>query len=814
MSEQIQEVSGIPVTYEHIQDLQIRYFEELYYTWEIAIRRYYLLKEGGSAQRFHELKQEEKVIVERALPFLKAVMKLRYAIKRAYTENEEIRRQCDERAEGDLVWWINNFVWGFDPRNNSLGLPSRIPFVVVPFQADILKRIDLWVSSKMNGLIEKCRAAGLTELCICYAVHKFRYMPGFKTLFSSNLEVQVDKRGDPDTLFERIRRIIYALPVKMRPTGFEKKGNANDNTLLLVNPDNGNTIVGRGGDNVGVGGRNSVAFVDEKAKVQHPVLVDDGVGANTDCQIDVSTPFGMNHFYQKRMAGNVDVYTVNWYLDPQKNIEWKTGKKPSRSAWYECHVLKYSAEWIAQNIDIDYQASIEGVFIPPEWVRATVNFEIPLNPKDPKIAGFDIGASKKQTSIYGMRQGPVLRKVKVLPYSSPLEAIWAAADEATADGVAELNYDRQTIGEDVEPALKKGGKKITFRLVGIYGQSQASERYLAEEGQWAYEKFSNKRTEIWWNLRERAKHTFEHVNDIAYYPTSQLMSIPNDPLLIAELSTPLIKYRNGKKAIEGKIEMKARNVASPNKADMCAYAYADYEGERYVLDEFDYTEMGENFKEFAVDFDNAGADNYVSIVYTPDMKVAAIAAFWWSTKLTPLLQVYAEYEWDNQNAKTIVADIKRDCSPLRRPVREWIGNEEMYKNAAKSRMVPWHEFAKEKVHIVINYEHDQQAAISLLNDMFKNKMAQVHTGCEGLMSQARNWVIKRGKPNQTQGKLQALLQMVGRLKRKRQIDEVKVNRTVPYNQNRNFMGGKVNDAQKSALMKFIQMAEGTKGKLG
>ena len=74
------------------------------------------------------------------------------------------------------------------------------------------------------------------------------------------------------------------------------------------------------------------------------------------------------------------------------------------------------------------------------------------------------------------------------------------------------------------------------------------------------EKFKNLRAELWWNLRERFR-----TGDI---------SIPDDEILIAQLSTIKYKYNSrGQIQIESKEDLKKRGLKSPDRADALCLAF-------------------------------------------------------------------------------------------------------------------------------------------------------------------------------------------------------------------------------------------------
>ncbi len=75
-----------------------------------------------------------------------------------------------------------------------------------------------------------------------------------------------------------------------------------------------------------------------------------------------------NPFAQKRHSGRIPVFTFHWRNDPRKDEQW-----------YEKECLKIDNPVIvAQELDLNYQASVEGILIPAEWVQAAIDAHIKL----------------------------------------------------------------------------------------------------------------------------------------------------------------------------------------------------------------------------------------------------------------------------------------------------------------------------------------------------------------------------------------------------------------------------------------------------
>jgi len=264
------------------------------------------------------------------------------------------------------VEFITEWLMTFDPRNVERGMPAIVPFVLFPKQEEFIDWVvDRW-RGREDGLAEKSRDMGESWLCVGVAVWVWLFQAGTVIGFGSRKEEYVDKIGDPKSLFWKIRQAIMLMPAEFRPEGYDEKKHAPH--MRIVNPDNGSTIVGEAGDNIGRGNRTSVYFVDEAAFLEHASAVDAALSQTSNCKIHVSTPNGTgNPFAEKVRGGKIEVFTFHWRDDPRKD-----------DIWYAKQNDLLSPQVVAQEIDISFTASVTGVVIPPAWVQAAVDAHIKL----------------------------------------------------------------------------------------------------------------------------------------------------------------------------------------------------------------------------------------------------------------------------------------------------------------------------------------------------------------------------------------------------------------------------------------------------
>ena len=295
------------------------------------------------------------------------------------------------------VEFINDWVDTYDPRNAGVpGKITRMPFVMFPRQVDLTRFLYACLEGEADGLIEKCRDAGATWLSVAVSVHLWRFWDGISVGWGSRKEQLVDKLGDMDSIFEKIRAVIRGLPPEFLPLGFSEKDHMT--YMRVLNPQNGASITGEAGNNIGRGGRKRLYFKDESAHYERPDLIEAALGDNTRVQIDISSVNGTgNVFHRRREAGvewepgtpvvkgKANVFVFDWRHHPEKTEEWYNERRQKAEDEGLLHVF-------AQEVDRDYAASVEGVIIPADWVRAAVDAHVKLQFLDEGkwVAGLDV----------------------------------------------------------------------------------------------------------------------------------------------------------------------------------------------------------------------------------------------------------------------------------------------------------------------------------------------------------------------------------------------------------------------------------------
>lgn len=475
--------------------------------------------------------------------------------------------------------------WGCtaDPRNVEIGLPAVIPFMLFPRQEEWVNwAVEQWKSRK-PGISEKSRDMGLSWLSIAFACTLCLFYPGMSIGFGSRKEEYVDSRGDPKSIFEKIRQFLKLLPVEFRGGWDVTKNSFHMKTFI---PETQSNIVGEAGDGIGRGDRKSIYFIDESAFLHRPSLTDASLSNTTNCRIDISTSRGMNNpFAQKRHSGKINVFTMHWRDDPRKD-----------DAWYQKMKEEHDPVVIAQEVDLNYSASIEGILIPSAWVQSAVDAHKKLNimPSGIRIAGMDVADEGKDKNAFCGRYGILLEYLE--QWSGKNQDIFKSVEKVfTLCDIldyAHVLYDADGLGAGVRgDARVINARRIensireirfdSFRGSGEvvdpdkdpyvkYGQSIG-----VGKGRTNFDFFANAKSQAWWSLRLRFQQTHRAITEGTEYEKDSIISIPKElpelSKLIIELSRPTYAQNSIGKIV---IDKTPDGVTSPNLADAVMIAFS------------------------------------------------------------------------------------------------------------------------------------------------------------------------------------------------------------------------------------------------
>lgn len=517
--------------------------------------------------------------VNTRLPEVIAEMTRRYYYK-AIIEQNELSIQAEiYKCSKDPVHWFNHWIWTYDPRGMAFGLPANIPFVLRPKQVELVAWLEERESTQTHGLIEKSRDEGMSYVVLGFFLHRWLFVEGFAGGVGSRKEELVDKKGDPKTLFHKFRDMFSKMPDWLKPKGFVEK--VHDNYMRIINPDNGATITGEAGDNIGRGGRTTMYFLDEWAFVERQEAVDAAISQNTNVHIKGSTPNGIgDRFHQDRFSGRYSVFTMPWRANPDKN--WTvTYNGKVIYPWYEKQLATLDDVVLAQEVDINYAASVEGVLIPSAWVQASLDAhkKLQIEPTGDRIGGLDVADEGKDKNSFTGRHGVVMNYLAT--WSGKGDDIFGttqkAMDICIEENIGTLFYDADGLGAGCRgDARVINEKRRELGLSEVNVESfRGSGSVHDPEGEMVEKRlnkdfFANLKAQSWWSLRLRFQETFRAIEGRDYDP-DMIISLSTEDidakelaLLTTELSQPTYT-KNG----VGKILVNKQpdGTASPNRAD-------------------------------------------------------------------------------------------------------------------------------------------------------------------------------------------------------------------------------------------------------
>lgn len=476
--------------------------------------------------------------------------------------------------------------WGMTwvpmPHDNG---PTLRPFILFPKQVEWLKWVNGLHKTSKRGLTEKSRESGVSWLALGYAVAKCVFSDNFTVGFGSALERLVDQKGDMDSLLPKARMFLKYLPPEFRG-GWQEGNPDTDKSMLLKFPATGSTIKGDAGDNIGRGGRANIYFVDEFAQIARAESVDAALSQTTKTQIDISTVRGTgNAFAKKRHSGKVSVFTFSWTQDPRKN-----------QAWYDEQVATLDPVIVAQEIDINYNASVEGIVIPSAWVNAAIDADkkLGLTVTGPKRAAMDVADEGADKNAMALTHGPKL--MRVTDWSGKGSDILYSVQEAfrICDdwGIDSFRFDSDGLGASVRGdarALNEAREvgKITVQpwrgSAGVANPDKPipTATPTGKKDRCNKDYFQNAKAQGWWELRTRFQRTYRAVMGEATYDPDDMIfldgSMEKIGQLVQELSRPVRK-----ETLTGKIQVD-KGTPSPNLADAVMIVYAPKQGGPYEM---------------------------------------------------------------------------------------------------------------------------------------------------------------------------------------------------------------------------------------
>lgn len=512
------------------------------------------------------------------------------------------------------IEFIEHWCDTYDPRNAGMeGLTTHMPFMLFPKQREFVMFLYQCVKIQNDGLVEKCRDMGATWLSAAFSVWLWLFWPGAAVGWGSRKEDLVDKLGDPDSIFEKIRMLIRGLPSFFMPEGFSEREHMT--FMKVINPKTEATITGESGDNIGRGGRKLIYFKDESAHYERPERIEAALGDNTRVQIDISSVNGLgNVFHRNRESGVVwspfipirkgkkAVFIFDWRDHPHKTDEWFEQRKADYKDRGLLHLF-------AQEVERNYAAAVVGVIMKAEWVNALVNAH-----KHPKLAEYslddgawmgsiDVADEGGDLNAFVGRKGQVAKKLSRWGDGDTGFTTRQVVNLCTGLGEMLIQYDSVGVGAGVKaesnrlaatPDAQERMKYLTFIPWAASGKVLNPEgRLVPKDRQSPMNKdyYQNIKVQAWCSVAARAEYTYRVLYDPDFNgeidPTRIISIDPTEiaPEVLHELKKELGQVTGAPNVQTGKFQInkKPEGTKSPNLADSFVMNYFPIPHKKYNI---------------------------------------------------------------------------------------------------------------------------------------------------------------------------------------------------------------------------------------
>ncbi len=491
------------------------------------------------------------------------------------------------------VEFINHWVDTYDPRNAGRGMPSRIPLICFQRQDDLVQFLMACLRDEEGGLIEKARDMGATWICCGFSVWLWLFWKGAAVGWGSRKEQLVDRIGDPDSIFEKVRMILRGLPKFFLPAGF---GEDCMTYMKIINPENDCTITGEAGDNIGRGGRKLIYFKDESAHYERPEKIEAALADNTRVPIDISSVNGIGNVFHRRREngqiwlpgetmekGRTRIFIMDWSDHPAKDQAWYDMRKKKAEADGLLHIF-------AQEVDRDYASAVDGVVIPPEWVNACVDAHIKLGIEitGGYCAGLDVADGGGDKNALVVRRGILLCQADEWGDRDTSATARTAMGKLAAFRDVDFQYDCIGVGAGVKAEINnfadQGNVNLPPGITFTPWNAGASvlfpdQRVIPDDDDSPINQdfYANLKAQAWWELRMRCYRTWRMVTgqEGASYDPDTLISIDSRLPLLHQIKKELSQPTASKSGAKLKmvIDKKPEGTKSPNLGDGTVMAY-------------------------------------------------------------------------------------------------------------------------------------------------------------------------------------------------------------------------------------------------
>lgn len=502
---------------------------------------------------------------------------------------------CKLFYKDNIAQFIDDWGVTVDPRNAGSNRPLLMPFVLFPKQREFLEFIAARQKASHegngDGILVKSRDCGASWLAMAYSISLCLFHDNITVGFGSAKEDKVDRNGDPNCLFYKGRQFLRYLPQEFRGSWNPKKHTAH---MRIELPDTEGAITGEAGDNMGVGGRATIYFVDEAALVERAELVDVALSNVTRCRIEMSSVRGIdNKFAQRARGGKIPRFDFHYRYDPRKVnmtgvaqlVEHKgvLMEVPSGTKYPDFQEFYDSRDELVQKqeFECDFLASITGGVIEATWIQAAIGAlqKLGLEASGEVVASFDIADQGGDKNAINIKKGVEIKHQEEWSGNNinPMISIRHAFEIADKYGAKRMRYDASGMGGTwheyfaIANDERKRAGKHEIDMEKFQGGAAVLDPDMLAPGtdRTNLDYFENLKAQCWMALRMKFMETYKAVSGEKYVADNIISISPEiegrmQDVLVSELAQPT---RTWSKAGKLMIDKTPEGVASPNNAD-------------------------------------------------------------------------------------------------------------------------------------------------------------------------------------------------------------------------------------------------------
>jgi len=465
----------------------------------------------------------------------------RLSLLMAAEKKWDLRKVQIQMCKNDVLYWVNQYSVTYNPRVT----PSVIPFITYDYEDTLITSIWEHIRDQKDILIDKSRDMGVTW-CVL-AVFTWYWLfggEGQDFLVGSRKEQYIDVMGNMDTLLEKVRFLLHNLPKWMLPDTFDWKSHSN--YMRLLNPATKSTITGEAtNNNFSRGGRRRAIFFDEFAFWECDSSAWRASADSTNCRIVVSTPHGFNNQFAKlRHSGIIDIKSLHWRLHPDKD-----------DAWYqnECKRRNHDQVEIAQELDINYEGSEEGILFEFQDLKKSVQNEPMLSPDRIVVSLDPAGEGEDEAVFYVCNNGQIVERKFIQTSTDP---------QLAAEAILLITkYKAQVFISD------SIGNSVADLVVQLLARNDRGVKVIK------FKSSEKSKDPTYFNRRDEVYHK------ASVQMKAGLVQVDDDYTLMKQLNATKYKKDNARIYISSKEEIKPLIGSSPDRADSWVLAV---EGLRYT----------------------------------------------------------------------------------------------------------------------------------------------------------------------------------------------------------------------------------------